>query len=94
MHIAVQESRAVLGQAVRALTAGAADAYAAVHAARAFIPPQAQRVTQEAVQLHGGIGITEEYAVSHCLRRALVDERWFGSSHDHLQRFAAQALTR
>ena len=52
------------------------------------VGPQARLLAQEAVQLHGGIGITEEYGVSHCLRRSMVDEQLFGGVRSHLQQFA------
>ena len=35
-------------------------------------------VSQSAVQMHGGIGMTEEYAVGHYFRRCMVIERLFG----------------
>ena len=88
MYLRLMESQAVLAQAVEALASGEPARAAEVHAAKAFIPPQGRLLAQEAVQLHGGIGITEEYAVSHCLRRVLVDEQLFGRSAEHLQRFA------
>ncbi|ODU56297.1 MAG: pimeloyl-CoA dehydrogenase small subunit [Acetobacteraceae bacterium SCN 69-10] len=49
----------------------------------------ARFVSQNAVQLHGGIGMTEEYAVGHYFRRAMVFEHSFGDSAHHLQRIAA-----
>ncbi len=45
-------------------------------------------VSQSAVQMHGGIGMTEEYAVGHYFRRCLVIERLFGDPAYYLQRLA------
>ena len=45
-------------------------------------------VSQNAVQLHGGIGMTEEYAVGHYFRRCMVIERLFGDPAYYLQRLA------
>jgi len=45
-------------------------------------------VAQSAVQMHGGIGMTEEYAVGHYFRRAMVIERLFGDPAYYLQRLA------
>ena len=45
-------------------------------------------VSQSAVQMHGGIGMTEEYAVGHYFRRCMVIERLFGDSAYYLQRLA------
>ena len=50
---------------------------------------QASRfVAQNAVQLHGGIGMTEEYAVGHYFRRCMVIEHMFGDPTHHLSRLA------
>ena len=45
-------------------------------------------VSQSAVQMHGGIGMTEEYAVGHYFRRCMVMERLFGDPAYYLQRLA------
>jgi alkylation response protein AidB-like acyl-CoA dehydrogenase len=43
-------------------------------------------IGQNAVQLHGGMGMTDELAVSHYFRRATVIESEFGSADFHLAR--------
>jgi pimeloyl-CoA dehydrogenase small subunit len=47
-------------------------------------------VSQNAIQLHGGIGMTEEYAVGHFFRRVMVIEHLFGDTAHHLDRLADQ----
>jgi pimeloyl-CoA dehydrogenase small subunit len=47
-------------------------------------------VSQNAIQLHGGIGMTEEYAVGHYFRRCMVIEHTFGDTAHHLSRLAEQ----
>jgi pimeloyl-CoA dehydrogenase small subunit len=47
-------------------------------------------VSQNAVQLHGGIGMTEELAVGHYFRRCMVIERLFGDTAHYLARLAAE----
>jgi len=47
-------------------------------------------VSQSAVQMHGGIGMTEEYAVGHYFRRCMVIERLFGDPAYYLARLAAE----
>jgi len=47
-------------------------------------------VSQSAVQLHGGIGMTEEYAVGHYFRRCMVIERLFGDPAYYLNKLAAE----
>ncbi|HQT77749.1 MAG: pimeloyl-CoA dehydrogenase small subunit [Rhodospirillales bacterium 20-64-7] len=45
-------------------------------------------VSQSAVQMHGGIGMTEEYAVGHYFRRCMVIERLFGDPAYYLQKLS------
>ena len=46
-------------------------------------------VTREGVQMHGGIGYTDEYDVGLYLRKAMVLSSLFGSARLHRARFAA-----
>ena len=50
----------------------------------------ARFVSQQAIQLHGGIGMTEELAVGHYFRRCMVIEHTFGDTAFHLARLAEQ----
>lgn len=52
----------------------------AVASAKAYVAEAAQRLAEEAVQLHGGIGITDELVVGRGLRRVAVLARLFGSA--------------
>ncbi len=45
-------------------------------------------VSNEAVQMHGGIGVTDEYDIGFFLKRARVTEQIFGSSKYHTERYA------
>ena len=45
-------------------------------------------VSQSAIQMHGGIGMTEEYAVGHYFRRCMVIERLFGDPAYYLAKLA------
>jgi pimeloyl-CoA dehydrogenase small subunit len=58
--------------------------------AKAGIGQAGRFVSQNAVQLHGGIGMTEEYAVGHFFRRVMVIEHLFGDTAYHLDRLAEQ----
>jgi len=87
MHVHIEQTvsltcvAAMKSEAVpleRALAASTAK----VKAARA-----AQFVGQGAVQVHGGMGITEELAVGHHFKRATVLEHAFGSADHHLGRY-------
>ena len=50
-------------------------------------------VTNEAVQMHGGVGVTDEYDVGLYLKRARVTEQIFGNSEYHLDRYACLLYT-
>lgn len=54
--------------------------------AKAFISDAAVNLAQEAVQLHGGIGVTDELAIGHGLKRILVLSKLFGDADTELKR--------
>jgi alkylation response protein AidB-like acyl-CoA dehydrogenase len=64
----------------------------ALSAAKALIGQSSRFVGQQAVQLHGGMGMTDELIVSHWFKRLTAAQLMFGDSDTHLQRYAA--LTR
>lgn len=64
----------------------------AVSAAKAFIGRAAHLMGQEAVQMHGGMGMTDELIIGHLFKRAVAIEAQFGSTDYHIRRF--QALRR
>jgi alkylation response protein AidB-like acyl-CoA dehydrogenase len=61
----------------------------AVSAAKIRIADAARHVSHEAVQLHGGMGMSDEMKVSHGFRRLAVLARQFGDADHHLQRFSS-----
>jgi len=67
----------------------AADRARAVSAAKIKIADSARYISQESVQLHGGMGMSEELKVSHTFRRLTVLTRRFGDADHHLARFAS-----
>ena len=69
-----------------------AERHRAMSAAKALIGQSCRFVGQQAVQLHGGMGMTDELIVSHWFKRLTAAELMFGDSDTHLQRYAA--LTR
>ena len=60
----------------------------AIHAAKVQIGRSGRHVGQEAVQLHGGIGVTMEYSVGHYFKRVTVIERQMGDTESHLAALA------
>jgi alkylation response protein AidB-like acyl-CoA dehydrogenase len=63
----------------------------AVSAAKYAVSNAARMIGQSAVQLHGGIALTEEYAAGHYFKRLTRIERQFGNADHHLDRFAGLA---
>ena len=60
-----------------------------VSAAKVRIADACRHVSQESIQLHGGMGMTEEMKVSHTFRRLTMIGQQFGDAEHHLERFAA-----
>lgn len=60
----------------------------AMHAAKVQIGRSGRHIGQESVQLHGGIGVTMEYAVGHYFKRMTMIERTFGDTDSHLAALA------
>jgi pimeloyl-CoA dehydrogenase len=67
------------------------DAALDVHRAKLSVGRHARALAHGAIQLHGGIGMTEEYAVGHYLRRIHVLDQLFGDGDAHAARLAALA---
>ncbi|MGE0582656.1 MAG: acyl-CoA dehydrogenase family protein [Steroidobacteraceae bacterium] len=61
-----------------------------VSAAKLRVGEAARFVGQQAVQLHGGIGVTDELAVSHYFKRLTMIELAFGDTDYHLDAFSRQ----
>ena len=87
MFIELEQARSILLMAL--LTADAdGDVPRAVSAAKSRIGRAARRLGEEAIQLHGGIGVTEDLDVGHYVKRLVAIEAVFGNSDWHLKRFA------
>ena len=61
----------------------------AMSAAKVQIGKSARFVGQQSIQLHGGIGMTDEYAAGHYFKRLTMIDRSFGDGDYHLRRYAA-----
>jgi alkylation response protein AidB-like acyl-CoA dehydrogenase len=60
-----------------------------ISAAKAQIAKSARFIGQQAIQLHGGIGMSEEYKVGHYFKRMTLVERLLGDRDYHLARYVA-----
>jgi alkylation response protein AidB-like acyl-CoA dehydrogenase len=89
IYIAWEQARSIVCLAcVKMDTADTAERQRAVSAAKIKIADAARHVSQEAVQLHGGMGMTEELKISHTFRRLTIIAQTFGDADHHLGRFA------
>ena len=80
--------RSIVLQALHAVDDGEADLALMASAAKAKLCEVAQRATNEAIQMHGGIGMTDEYDIGFFIKRARVAQHTFGDYNYHLDRFA------
>ncbi|NEA65745.1 acyl-CoA dehydrogenase family protein [Streptomyces sp. SID12488] len=75
--------RAAARSAADALATGSADSDVAVAVAQSYAAPVAVRAAEEALQLHGGLGMTWEHPTHLCLKRAKADSIAYGTSGVH-----------
>jgi alkylation response protein AidB-like acyl-CoA dehydrogenase len=91
MVISYEQARSMASLACARVDAekDAAQRKRVVSAAKVRIADACRHVSQESVQLHGGMGMTEELKVSHTFRRLTMIAQQFGDADHHLERFAA-----
>lgn len=91
MFIECQLARSIVMMAAMTLDSepGLVAGMRAVSAAKSRVGKAIRKVGQEAVQLHGGIGITDELDVGHLFKRITAIETLFGNSDFHTARFAS-----
>ncbi len=89
MAVAVEEVRSLTQRAALLLSAAPSARRRAVAAAKCKTGRAARSVAEQAVQLHGGMGVTEELPIGGFLRRILAIDVLFGSAEDQLRRHAA-----
>ena len=90
MVISYEQARSMAYLAcVKVDTAAPAERRRVVSAAKIKVADACRHVSQESVQLHGGMGMTEELKVSHTFRRLTMIGQTFGDAEHHLERFAA-----
>ncbi|MDP9167135.1 MAG: acyl-CoA dehydrogenase family protein [Actinomycetota bacterium] len=92
MHMELEQAVAAVCLAVLNLESDASGRARAVSAAKATIGRAARFIGQNAVQLHGGMGMTEELAIGHYFKRLTAVQYEFGSTDHHVTRYAG--LTR
>ena len=90
MFMEYEQCKSLLFRATMELASGdSVEAQRAVHAVKHMIGKAGTFIGENAVQLHGGMGMTEELRVGHYFKRLLVIDAQFGNADYHLEQFAA-----
>ena len=89
MFIETEQARSIILRGLGALVDGEPAPRALMAAAvKARVAQAALFVCGNAIQLHGGIGVTDEYPVGHFYKRALAFDQRHGGSARQVERFA------
>jgi pimeloyl-CoA dehydrogenase small subunit len=89
MYVALEQARSItLYATMMADSDDAADRARAMHAAKAEIGRGGRLLGEHAIQLHGGVGMTAEYAAGAFFKRLTMIDMMFGDSDFHLARLA------
>ncbi len=90
MFMEYEQCRSLLYRAtLEAVQGDTPEAQRTVHALKHLIGKAGTFIGENAVQLHGGMGMTEELRIGHYFKRLLVIDSQFGNADFHLQKFAA-----
>ncbi|MFM6852591.1 MAG: acyl-CoA dehydrogenase family protein [Sphingopyxis sp.] len=89
MHIAAKQAGAIARAAMAALDGPATQRTRMASAAKATVNDGGRFVGENAVQLHGGMGMTDELAVGRYFKRLTVIAGQWGSTDQHRRQFAA-----
>ena len=93
MAIAIEQARsAAYLAAARVQEPNALERRKAVSAAKALVGRSGRYIGQQAVQLHGGMGMTDELAVGHYFKRLTCIDMTWGNSEHHTERYAEASL--
>ena len=92
MYLILEQAVSTTYYGTLMLDAPAEERAKAVSAAKAFIGKACHEVGQEAIQIHGGIGMTNELRVGWYFKRATIIEGLYGSTDDHLARYQRLGL--
>jgi alkylation response protein AidB-like acyl-CoA dehydrogenase len=89
MFLLQEEIKALSLAAQSALETPPEERQQIISGSRAYIIEASRRIANEAIQMHGGLGVTDELDVSHYFRRLMVSQALFGDRDSHFERFAA-----
>jgi alkylation response protein AidB-like acyl-CoA dehydrogenase len=86
--MAYEQARSLLYRAVCDRLEGKADAKRSLHALKTLVDRSGKHIGAESIQLHGGMGVTEEMSVGHYARRLMMINTTFGNGDYHQQKFS------
>jgi len=87
--MAHEQTKSLLYRAVCAMTDAEEDATTAIHALKVMVDRAGKQVFAEAIQLHGGMGITDELDIGHYAKRLMMINTSFGNGDYHQAKFNA-----
>ena len=87
--MAAEQTRSLLYRAVCALSDEQEDVATAVHALKVMVDRAGKHIFGEAIQLHGGMGITDELDIGHYAKRLMMINTTFGNGDYHQAQFNA-----
>ncbi len=91
MFIEFEQSVSMTYLATLRLDAAERDRKLAVSAAKVRVGQAARKVGEEAIQIHGGNGMTDEYAIGHYFKRLTLFDSEFGNVDHHMKRHISLA---
>ena len=88
LYSEVELGKSIVLKALQTLDAAPDHAAMMVSAAKAKMGQVAQLASQEGVQMHGGMGMTDEYDIGFFMKRIRVAEALYGDANFHAEKFA------
>jgi len=88
LYVDIEITRAAVLKALQTLDGDFGNAAAAVAVAKARAGTTATRAVQEGVQMHGGMGMTDQFDIGFFMKRARVCEELFGDANFHADQLA------
>ena len=88
LYVDIEITRAAVLKALQVLDADLDKAGAAVSVAKARAGTTATLAVQEGVQMHGGMGMTDQFDIGFFMKRARVCEELFGDANYHADQLA------
>ncbi|BCB62141.1 pimeloyl-CoA dehydrogenase small subunit [Halomonas sp. A020] len=90
MHLHLEQSRSMAILAATSLTLPANERDYKIAAAKAYCGESARFIAEQAIQLHGGMGMTDECFVAHYAKHLVMFDHYLGDSDYHLETVSEQ----